>query len=362
MNKRIIITSDWHFGIRSNNLDWFDIMKDYHESFFIPWLKENIQEGDVIYHLGDVFDNRQNVNLLIASYAIDLFERLSKIAHIHIILGNHDIYRKNTNDITSVDILKHIPNITIHKEPTIHTYGKIKCLLMPWRKDKDHEQESLAEYKNIDYLFCHSEVKGVALNAKVKNEHGSDVNQYNKYDAVYSGHIHYRQRLGKLNMVGVPYQLTRSDSGNQKGFWLVDLSNMEEQFFENHTSPKFVKFDLAKLYNTPIGDFKEVIRNNYVDLFVPSKIATTSALGRLINEIQHISRRIEPNIYDENDIVDKDLYDLGDIEEMYKQYDIMKLCDVYIDGMQMDAEVKERIKNKVRIVYDKCANNYDFEA
>ena len=50
MYKRIIITSDWHFGIRSNNLDWFEIMKDYHESFFIPWLEENWQKmaGDRI--------------------------------------------------------------------------------------------------------------------------------------------------------------------------------------------------------------------------------------------------------------------------------------------------------------------------
>ena len=85
-------------------------------------------------------------------------------------------------------------------------------------------------------------------------------------------------------------------------------------------------------------------------------------MGRLINEIQHISRRIEPNIYDEHDIVDKDLYDLGDIEEMYKQYDILKLCDMYVDGMHLDEEVKQRIKNKVRLTYDKCASDYDFDA
>ena len=35
-------------------------------------------------------------------------------------------------------------------------------------------------------------------------------------------------------MVGTPYELTRSDRGNQKGFDLVDLDNMEETFFPNN--------------------------------------------------------------------------------------------------------------------------------
>jgi DNA repair exonuclease SbcCD nuclease subunit len=360
--KRVWILGDMHLGVRSNSVEWLEIQKTFYETVFLPMLRDQYQPGDVLVQVGDAFDNRQSINLKVLHYAIEFFEKCGQIMPTHVIVGNHDIWAKKSNEVSAIDSIKWIPNVMVYKDPIQYKWAKKNILLMPWRKDPEHEIETLAEFPNANIVFCHSEVKGVALNAKVKNEQGSDVNQYNKYEAVYSGHIHYRQKLGKLNMVGVPYQLTRSDSGNQKGFWLVDLSNMEEKFFENHASPKFVKFDLAKLYNTPIGDFKEVIRNNYVDLFVPSKIATTSSLGRLINEIQHISRRIEPNIYDENDIVDKDLYDLGDIEEMYKQYDIMKLCDVYVDGMQIDTEVKERIKNKIRIVYDKCANNYDFEA
>lgn len=349
MNKRIIITSDWHFGIRSNNLDWFDIMKDYHESFFIPWLEENIQEGDVIYHLGDVFDNRQNVNLLIASYAIDLFERLSKIAHIHIILGNHDIYRKNTNDITSVDILKHIPNITIHKEPAIHTYGKIKCLLMPWRKDKDHEQESLAEYKNIDYLFCHSEVKGVRAtsNPHIKLEEGNDVNIFKKFKRVYSGHIHFTQRFSNVNFVGNPHHMTRSDRGNKKGIWILDTNSGSESFYENTHSPVFLKYKMTSVLEETVESLQHKFLNNFVDLQVSSDFLSTCNISTLLSMLETSARKIELDIQDnavENEEVEID-------ENMSGEFNILNISRTYIDSTSYDKELRERLMNSIKTLY-----------
>ena len=349
MNKRIIITSDWHFGIRSNNLDWFEIMKDYHESFFIPWLEENIQEGDVIYHLGDVFDNRQNVNLLIASYAIDLFERLSKIAHIHIILGNHDIYRKNTNDITSVDILKHIPNITIHKEPAIHTYGKIKCLLMPWRKDKDHEQESLAKYKNIDYLFCHSEVKGVRTtsNPHIKLEEGNDVNLFKGFKRVYSGHIHFTQRFSNVNFVGNPHQMTRSDRGNKKGVWLLDANSGSESFYENTHSPVFLKYKMASVLEETVESLQHKFLNNFVDLQLSSNFLSTCNISTLLSMLETSARKIELDIQD--DIVENEEVEID--ENISGEFNILNISRTYIDSTPYDKELRERLMNSIKTLY-----------
>jgi hypothetical protein len=93
-------------------------------------------------------------------------------------------------------------------------------------------------------------------------------------------------------MVGTPYQLTRSDSNNSKGFDLVDLETMNETFFENKVSPKFVKYNLSNLYNTRLGDLKSEIKNNFVDLYVPASIASSNALSKLINKIQKISRKM----------------------------------------------------------------------
>ena len=50
-------------GCRSNSVLWLNIIEDYFFNFFIPLVKKEYKEGDVLYHLGDVFDNRQSINL-----------------------------------------------------------------------------------------------------------------------------------------------------------------------------------------------------------------------------------------------------------------------------------------------------------
>jgi len=357
--KRVWVLGDVHFGVRANSVEWLNIQKDFFENLFLPTLKKHVQPGDVLVQVGDTFDNRQSINIKVLNYAVNLFERLGEILPTYVICGNHDIWAKKSNEITSIDTLKWIPNVQVYTDCKTFNWSGRKVLLMPWRKDPDHEAETLAEYLDANIVFCHSEVSGVKLNSKVKNEHGTPPNSYDRYDRVYSGHIHYRQEQGKLLLVGTPYELTRSDSGNVKGFYLSDLSTMEETFFENHVSPKFLKYNITQIYDMPLGHFKKHIENNFVDLYVPSKIATTNSLSHLVNKIQNIGRKLEPTIYNEDNYIDKDMYDIDEIEEMYKNYNIMTLCNSYVEGMGYDDEMKQRLKARLKDLYTQCAYNYD---
>ena len=357
--KRVWILGDLHFGVRANSQEWLEIQKEFFEEQFIPTLKKNVKPGDVLVQVGDTFDNRQSINIKVLNYAVNLFERLGEILPVHIICGNHDIWAKKTNEITSIDSLKWIPNVQIYKDPKLLKWSNRNVLMMPWRRDEEHEVETLSEYPTANIIFCHSEVSGLYLNAKVKNEHGVRPTTYRKYTRVYSGHIHYRQEKEKLLMVGTPYELTRSDRDNQKGWDLVDLETMEETFFPNRVSPKFLKFNITKLYDMPLGDFKELIKGNFVDIFVPSKIATSNSLSTLINKLHGLSRRLEPNIYQDDDIIDKDFHDLD--EEIYKNYNVMNLCNMYVDNLKYDEDVKQKLKNKLKQLHDLCAYNHDIE-
>jgi DNA repair exonuclease SbcCD nuclease subunit len=178
--KRVWILGDLHFGVRANSMEWLEIQKDFFENLFIPTLKEHVQPGDVLVQVGDTFDNRQSINIKVLNYAVDLFERLGEILPTHIICGNHDIWAKKSNEITSIDSLKWIPNVQIYKEPELLKWNNRNVLMMPWRKDANHEAETLADFPQTDIVFCHSEVKGIYLNAKVKNDHGTDSNIYDK--------------------------------------------------------------------------------------------------------------------------------------------------------------------------------------
>ena len=52
--------------------------------------------------------------------------------------------------------------------------------LMPWRRDHKHEKETLDSItENIDYMFCHTETRGVQTSPSTKHLHegGNDVGQ-----------------------------------------------------------------------------------------------------------------------------------------------------------------------------------------
>jgi DNA repair exonuclease SbcCD nuclease subunit len=347
--NRIIFTSDWHFGIRSNNLEWFEIAKDYFENFFLPWLDQNVKEGDVFYCLGDVFDNRQTMNLMVASYAIDLFERIGHRLPVYVIVGNHDIYRKNTNDISSVDILRHIQNVTVYKEPEVHEFKGSKCLLMPWRRDSQHEKETLESYKGIDYVFCHSEVRGLRVNPNpyVLHEGGNSVETFEKYKGMYSGHIHYSQRTKNVTFVGNIFQMTRSDRNNPKGIWTLEPDTGIENFFENSYSPKFIKYSIESLFDRSIEELQEEFKNNFIDIKVDRATFSNYNVSLLLNLLEGSARSIQTEVF-ENDSEEQ-----GFDDELSSDYDVMNISKKYIEACSYDEKTKERLFKTVESLYQK---------
>ena len=59
---KVYMITDTHFGIYLNNLDkWQNMMESTFYNFVIPYLKENVKPGDILIHLGDLFDNRNSI-------------------------------------------------------------------------------------------------------------------------------------------------------------------------------------------------------------------------------------------------------------------------------------------------------------
>jgi len=361
MAKRIFILGDVHFGIRASSMEWFEITKSYFEDFFIPMLKENIKPGDVLIQLGDIFDNRQSVNLKFNNYAIDLFTRIGEIIETHIIVGNHDIYYKHSNDVSSLDSFKFIPNVHVYKEPQLIDFGTAKCLMLPWRSTYELETEALVKYKGkADYVFSHSEMKGLMLNRKSIQEHGIEVSEYSKFKRIYSGHIHYSQTSENVIMVGNAYQMTRSDCDNRKGVFLLDFTIGEHTFIENNHTPKFVKLNLTNILEMQIGDIKDLIRNNFIDLYIPSDITIKYNLSGFMSMIQNEARKIEPNIYDEKTYIDIDSI-TDEVQNGYKNFNVINLCNKFVESMNVDGNTKEKLSATLSKLYTDCTNKYKAE-
>ena len=82
-HKRAWMITDTHLGVRNGSIEWLEIMKEYFNNFFIPLLKREKQEGDFLVHVGDVFDSRHSLNLLIMNEGITIFEEIAKM-NLHV--------------------------------------------------------------------------------------------------------------------------------------------------------------------------------------------------------------------------------------------------------------------------------------
>lgn len=342
--KRAFILSDSHFGARSNSVEWLEIMLDWFYSDFLVKIKKEYKPGDILIHCGDFFDNRQSINLNVVHESIKLFETLSSIFvdGIYILAGNHDVLRKTSNEISSLDVLKYIPNVNIIKDAK-----KIsdEILLMPWQSSTADEQEIL-DLNDATYLFCHTNIVNLKFDKHRKIEEGISIENLKKFKRVFTGHIHTGQIKDNVVVVGNSYQMTRSDMNNKKGFYLLDFISNELNFFENKTSPRFVAIYLHQFLEKPISELKKLCKGNRVDLYVESGLLVKCQITPLVDVISDLAIKL--------DIIPfENTTELGDENQISEtNLNILTLCQHYISKLNTyDEHFKTKLITKVRDLY-----------
>lgn len=303
--SKIWILSDTHFGKSTNNTDkWLNMMIDYFYNWFIPLLKQHKKPNDKLFFLGDLYDNRTSLNLKVLNAVVKLFEDLSKIIEIHTLIGNHDAWGMTSEEITSVATIRNISNVFVYDKETILNMDNKSILMMPWTHGKNAEKEILEKYTGTDLLFCHSDLNGCRTQLYPTRPHSKtilDVNDFNGFDRVYSGHIHIVQKINNFQFVGTPYHLDRNDVENIKGVFVYDTKKNADVFIENEYSPMFKKHKIYTKENL-IALTKEDF-NNYIDLEISNKLLIDEPNVRLELDKLCNTYRIE-NIDYINDLVE----------------------------------------------------------
>ncbi len=153
-------------------------MRFYNEIFF-PYLeKHNIK---TLVHLGDVVDRRKFINFQTATiFRKQFWDRLYKQQiDTHIIIGNHDTYFKNTNEVNAIDNLytsfDGINEPFIYTRPKVVEFDGVPILFMPWICDDTREESiHMLNTAKADLCFGHLEIKGIEMQNGVINEFGND--------------------------------------------------------------------------------------------------------------------------------------------------------------------------------------------
>lgn len=275
--SKIAIITDTHFGARGDSLPFLDYQKIFLDKVFFPYLKEH--KIKTIFHLGDLVDRRKYINFNTARRMREDFLDLCKDYDVTIIVGNHDVYHKSTNEINALhELLRSYTNIKVIAEPTEEN----GMLFLPWinPENKEASMDMIAKTK-AQLCFGHLELSGFEISRGQIMEHGMAASIFDKFDMVFSGHYHRKSTKGNIHYLGSCFEMTWADHGDPKGFHIFDVEKRKLAFIENPYS-LFTKI----LYNDEgkeKSDLKKQLDNQYA----------TSVYCKVI-----VEKKINPYLFD----------------------------------------------------------------
>jgi calcineurin-like phosphoesterase family protein len=350
--SKIFLIGDTHIGLGyPNSVDkWFKIHKEYFSEFLIPLLKGEVKPGDIIVHLGDLFDNRNVIPINLLNYGMDIVEEISKIAPLHIIIGNHDLWSKSASEINTIRPFRYIPNVKIYDKTDILEYNGKKILMMPFIEKRLEQIKLIEENKECDYLFCHSDLNGCKMHLTSvahKNADKIDIDNFKGFSKVMSGHIHLVQRNENFTFVGSIFQMDRNDTGDQKGIFVIDTKDGSEEFHTNKVSPVFKKFrvvtedDIERL--DEIKDTKD-----YIDLLISNSLLISNRKLRRKLEVM-----LERGNFASVEYIDDITKELVDGEEINESSEV----ELDENGMEISVQLEYEDYIKEYILKQKYDND-----
>ena len=338
---KIAIITDQHLDGRKGSQAFWNYFQKFYDDVFFPTLeKEGVK---VVFDLGDTFDNRKSMdfntfNRIDSNY----FQRL-KDYQVHMILGNHCVYYKNTNKINSPELLlEKYKNIKIYSEAEEIVMGKKKFLMLPWI-NRENQEDVLRRLETSEADICcgHLELTGFEMNPGFVMDHGMDSKLFHRFKRVWSGHFHHRSKKGNIQYLGNPYQMFWNDYKDTRGFHIYDTESDRLKFVANpyEIFEKIFYDDAKNNYNkSDVSDYKD----KFIKLIVEEKRdyqMFETLVDRLYNVGAHDVKIVET-------LVDADGIDDADLETK----DTMTLLNEYIDEVEISVD-KSSLKNVMRSLY-----------
>ena len=265
---KVALIADAHLGVKKSD----KIFQDSQIRFFAEQLVPELKERNIttIIFLGDVIDTRQSVNTNTMNVVLKLFNEILKDFEVHIIVGNHDLYYTTTTEVNSIKWLSLVKNVHLYEVPTKVVLGKPgdekEVLMLPWITNYDD-----FENWNIsaEYVFAHLDIAGMRMDKFTYCTGGATIQKLlDRFEHTYTGHFHTRSELVNENRnityVGSPYQITRIDKDDSRGYTILDLNTNETEFVENTKSMKFKEI----VFPTEIENKESFAKGNIVDVLV----------------------------------------------------------------------------------------------
>ena len=309
-----------------------------------------VQNGiTTIIQLGDLFDRRKYISF--QSLALSrryFFDQLVKHnIQCRVLLGNHDIFFKNTLEVNSPDLLlrEYENHVILYDKPSMW----MGIDIIPWIcKDNELEVMDFIKRSQNSLCFGHFELAGFEMDRGNICHEGMDSKILNKYDMVLSGHFHHKSTQGNVTYVGTPCEHTWADYDDERGFHILDTETRELTFIKNPNVMFYkIKYNDDELYyNNIVEQDYSLYENKYVKIVI-EKRNNTFLFDTLIDCLTKVNPLEVSVVEDFSDIIENVDVDVNQAE------DTITILNKYVDSLTLPVE-SDKIKTVLRDVYNEA--------
>ena len=341
---KVAIITDQHFCARKNSKHFHDYFLRFYNDVFFP----TIEKAGIttIVDMGDTFDSRKGIDFSSLSWAKNnYYDKLRDMGcTIHSIVGNHTAYYKNTNDVNAIDLLlAEYYNIKTYSEATEIKLDKLGVLLIPWINSENEERTLNAIAKSKSPMAMgHLECKGFRIHRGYVMEQGIDVELFDKFKKVYSGHYHTRSDDGTLFYLGNPYEMFWNDLGDTRGFHIFDTETLEHTPINNPYRMFYTIYYEDHDYQT--FDTREY-ENKIVKIIVRKKTSPKKFE-------KFIDKMYNSNVYELKVVENFQLQESEDFEA-FESEDTLSILNRYVEEAEINLE-KSRIQEVIQNIYQEA--------
>ena len=273
----------------------------------------------------------------------------------HIILGNHDTYYKNTNQVNAITELcttyDGVNEPWVYANPKEVTFDGLNILFMPWICDETYDESIHAiEHSNSEILMGHLEIKGFEMNRGFMNEQGLDRAVFKRFEKVISGHFHKKSDDGHIYYLGTQFEITWNDYKDPKGFHIFDTQTRELTRVSNplRIFKKIVYDDTKTDYNKLNIERYD---NTFIKMFISQK-TDDDMYDKFVARLYDTLNIYELNIFEDSGDVTSSVRE--DILEQGE--DTLTFLGKYIDQLDTNLD-KQKLKDYTKELYTEVGEN-----
>ena len=175
-------------------------------------------------------------------------------------------------------------------------------------------------------------------------DHGADVNPYQKFKKVFSGHYHTRSDDGKIYYLGNPYEMFWNDVNDTRGFVFMETDDMSFEYVNN----PYQLFHNVYYDDTPHQLFDATEYHNKIIKVIVKNKSDPSAFEKFIDKLYDVKvadLKVIENYDFNNGWVDKN--------EDVETEDTFSILNKYIEEAEFSLD-KSQVKALIRSVYEEA--------